>query len=432
VLVPVEGGEERVIGPEGGVVGLWSFSPDGRQIIYTGDTKPTAQTDFFVYDRASGETRRLTDDLQVLPSSGDVMGGAPAAPVWLDERQVLFHAARGGASGLYVIDSAGGGVEPVVKWRALHAGLSVDRERRYAAQVFHDDSHLGEVSVYDLQTNTQQVITNFSGPVLADTPSAKAERFEIERGGRTIEAWLLHPPDFDASKTYPLIMDIHGGPHGHYGFGFYPWQQVLATNGFLVVYANPRGSGSYGRAFGEDVVEDWGGEDYQDLLAVVDEVLKRPYADATRTGIRGYSYGGYMTSWMIGQTDRFQACVCGAPCFDFESFWGTSDIGHIFGEREFGGRPHAQREAYAKHSPSEFAHRAVTPTLIVHGEADERCPIGQGEELFVALTKAGCKTEFARYPGADHLFLIHGWPEHRADYWRRELAWFKEHFGEPA
>ena len=178
------------------------------------------------------------------------------------------------------------------------------------------------------------------------------------------------------------------------------------------------------------MTDDWGGEDYLDLMAVVDEVLERPYADAERTGIYGYSYGGYMTSWTIGQTDRFKAAVCGAPCFDLESMYGTSDIGHIFGPLQWGGDAARQSpEWYAAHSPSSFAHRATTPTLIIHGEADDRCPIGQGEQMFVALLDAGCEVEFARYPGGSHLFLRSGPPAHKVDYFTRVTSWFRDHLG---
>jgi dipeptidyl aminopeptidase/acylaminoacyl peptidase len=426
-LLPLDAGEPRLIGADNAVAGPWSWSPDGSRVLISADPDGTPQLDFFVYELATGELRRLTDDLQVSPTAGNLMDSAPGAPIWLDERQVLFLAARAGGSGLHVIDANAGTLEPVASFEALHAGLSVDNARRYVVQAFHSAERQGEISVYDLAANTQRIITDFSSAVLSEAPSATPERITVQRGDFEVEAWLLHPPGFDPSKQYPLVIDIHGGPHGFYGYGFYPWQQVLATHGFLVVYANPRGSGSYGRKFGMAVRHDWGGEDYLDLMAVVDKVLERPYADASRTGMRGYSYGGYMTSWMLGQTDRFQACVCGAPCFDFESFWGTSDIGHYFGEIQFGDAPHKAKEAYAKHSPSEFIHNATTPTLIIHGENDQRCPIGQGEQLFISLLRAGVETEFVRYPGGDHLFLLYGPPEHRADFWRRELAWFTKH-----
>jgi dipeptidyl aminopeptidase/acylaminoacyl peptidase len=172
---------------------------------------------------------------------------------------------------------------------------------------------------------------------------------------------------------------------------------------------------------------DWGGEDYLDLMAVLDTALERPYADASRTGIWGYSYGGFMTAWAIGHTRRFKAAVCGAPCFDLESMYGTSDISHVWGPYQWGGTPHDASEAFAAHSPSTFAHRATTPTLILHGEADHRCPIGQGEQMFVALKQAGCEVEFARYPGGAHAMLRVGPPSHRADFLERVLAWFSDH-----
>jgi dipeptidyl aminopeptidase/acylaminoacyl peptidase len=253
----------------------------------------------------------------------------------------------------------------------------------------------------------------------------------VTRGDLTIDAWLLFPANFDPDKRYPLILDVHGGPHGYYGFGFNAVQQCLSTNDVLVLYSNPRGSTSYGRDFAERVLRDWGGEDYLDLQAVVDSVIDRPYVDPQRLGIYGYSYGGYMTAWTIGQTNRFSAAVCGAPCFDLESMYGTSDIGHVFGDVQWGSEPHQDPAWYAAHSPSYFAHKARTPTLIIHGEADHRCPIGQGEQMFVALKKAGCEVEFARYPDGSHQFLNSSYPEHRADALGRILGWFKQHLGDP-
>jgi dipeptidyl aminopeptidase/acylaminoacyl peptidase len=427
IVDAVSGEKTATVGTEEGEVDVWAWSPAGERIIFAGDTRRTFQPDFFVYDVAGGQTRRLTDDLQQLPASG-YPGVAPQPRlVWLDERQVLFHAMRAGGSGLYVIDSERGSVEPLVTWQAMHAGLSADDAKRYIVQGRASLEDTGEIVVFDTRSGAANVISDYNAALLAEHTPAQWERFEVRRGEFTIEAWLLKPPDFDPSRQYPVVLDIHGGPNGFYGYAFNPLQQYLATNGYLVVYSNPRGSTSYGRHFTQQVTLDWGGEDYQDLLAVVDEVLKRPYADATRTGIKGYSYGGYMTSWMIGQTDRFQACVCGAPCFDLESMYGTSDISHEFGELQWGGAPHQSREWFAAHSPASFAHRATTPTLIIQGEADERCPVGQAEQMFVALKKAGVDTEFARYPGGAHGFPNNGPAEHRIDFLARTKRWFDEH-----
>ena len=432
VLADVDSGELTPITPSNGTISVWSWSPNGDRIIYAGDTQVTFQSDFFIYDVASGATRRLTDDLQPLPLGG-YPGFAPLPQlVWLDERQVLFHAARGGASGVYVIDADGGSVEPAQTWQALHGGLSVDAGKRFFAQTRASLTEFGEISVYDAEAREARTITAYNTATLAETPPADWERFDVRRGKYVIEAWLLKPPGFDPAKRYPLVLDIHGGPNGFYGYGFTPWQQLLASNGFVVVFSNPRGSSSYGREFTLQVALDWGGEDYLDLMAVVDEACARPYVDAERSGIFGYSYGGYMTSWIIGQTGRFKACVCGAPCFDLESMYGTSDISHTFGELQWGGSPDQAREWYAAHSPATFAHRATTPTLIVQGEADERCPVGQAEQMFVALLKAGCEVEFARYPDGAHPFPMNGHPDHRVDFLTRTLGWFKDHLGEPS
>ncbi|HET7036874.1 MAG TPA: S9 family peptidase [Thermomicrobiaceae bacterium] len=430
-LVDVASGETKRITPEDGSVGVWSWSPDGTRIFYAGDLEQSWQSDFFVYDVAAGQATRITDDLPVVPMGGfpGVMG--PSIPVWLDEQTILFNAVRAGASGLYTINLQDRELEKLYGDEATLSGLSIDDARRHIVQGYTSFAAAGEISVYDTQSRHADVVTDYSHPTLEAHPPARWERFEVPRGKYSIEAWLMKPPDFDPAKKYPVILDIHGGPNGFYGYTFNPIQQLLATNGFLLVFSNPRGSSSYGREFTQQVIGDWGGEDFKDLMAVIDKVLELPYANADKTGIFGYSYGGYMTSWTIGQTGRFQACVCGAPCFDLESFYGTSDIGHSFGKLQFGAAPHEGKEWYAQHSPSNFAHRATTPTLIIHGEADERCPIGQGEQMFVALKKAGCEVEFARYPGGAHGFVRMGPPEHRVDVLGRILGWFKDHLGEP-
>ena len=426
-LIPVDGSTSTLIGPEEGNVGTWAFSPDGARIVFTGDTKATSQSDFFVYTLASEETRRVTADLQCLPAAGFPTLEPPSMPVWLDDSHVLFHAVRAGASGIYVIDLDSGAVEQIEGGTSLRSGFSTDAAHRYIAQGVASLDAVGELLVFDRETGKSSQITEYSAPVFAETPAAKWERFDISRGGYVIESWLLFPPGFDASKKYPLVLDIHGGPNGFYGYGFVAMQQVLATNGFIVLFCNPRGSSSYGREFTQQVTGDWGGEDYLDIMASVDEAVNRPYVDAERLGIYGYSYGGYMTAWTIGQNHRFKAAVCGAPCFDLESMFGTSDISHEFGMLQWGGPPHEAREWYATHSPSQFAHNTKTPTLIIQGEADNRCPVGQSEQMFVTLKQAGCEVEMARYPGGSHLFMRAGPPEHRQDVLARVLAWFQGH-----
>ena len=428
-IIPLGAGETRFAGAEKGTVGTWAWSPDGGRVVFSGDPGQTWQPDFFVYDVAARESRRVTTDLQPLPAAGFPTIEPPSMPIWLDESQVIFHAVQRGASGLFVIDLADGAVVQVDGGRSVRSGMSVDASHRFVVQSLTSLEALGEITVFDRQAGASKTITSYGAPVFAESPVAEWERFDISRKGYVIKAWLLKPAGFDPSKRYPLVVDIHGGPNGYYGYAFNAVQQVLATNGLMVVYCNPRGSSSYGREFTGQVTHDWGGEDYLDIMAVVDEALKRPYCDPDRTGIWGYSYGGYMTAWTIAQNHRFKAAVCGAPCFDLEAMYGTSDISHEFGPLQWGGAPHEAREWYATHSPSRIAHNTRTPTLIIQGEADDRCPVGQGEAMFVTLKQAGCEVEFARYPGGSHLFMRSGPPEHREDVLRRVLAWFQSHLG---
>lgn len=423
-LVDPTTGAVEPVGPRGGLLVSWSWSPTGEQVFFAADPDLSLQPDYYVYGRRDRTVRRLTDDLLSFPT------GAP--PVWLDPDHVLVHATRSGGSRLERVDVTSGHVEVVADYRSRNSGLALDRTCRQVIQGQTTPMSLGEISVHDLDDDVVRTVTAHNAPVLVEHPPAAWETFQVERGGATIDAWLLKPPGFDPSRRYPVILDVHGGPSDCYGYGFLAHEQCLATNGFLVVYANPRGSTSYGRHFAQQVVRDWGGGDYQDLIAVLDAVLERPYADAGRTGIFGISYGGFMTSWAIGHTDRFAAAVCGEPIFDLQSDYGTSDVAFKGLEHHGGGPPHLEPEWYRAHSPSTFAHRTRTPTLIFHGEADERCPIGQSEQMFVALHKAGCEVEFVRYPGGSHMFFAYGLPEHRADFLTRTLDWFKRHLGEPS
>ena len=407
------------LGPGRGGIVHWAWSPDGERILYAGDPNYSLQPDYFICHVADGSIECLIDDLRSSPD--------PSPAVWLDETTVLVHAFEAGASVLQTIDLDTGNVESIDRPLSRNAGLSVDRAGRFVAQVESSLTSTGNLRVFDRQRGTAEIIVQSNSEVFEAQPPAAWESFAVQRGEFAIDAWLLKPPDFDPSRRYPVILDVHGGPNANYGYGFLAHEQCFATNGFLVVYANPRGSTSYGRHFAKQVIGDWGGGDYDDLMAVLDSVLERPYADAERTGIFGISYGGYMTAWAISQSNRFRAAVCGSPIFDLESDWGTSDVAFNGLEHHGGGPPHEKREWYDSHSPSTFAHRTRTPTLIFHGEADHRCPIGQSEQMFVALKKAGCEVEFVRYPGGSHMFFEWGLPEHRADFLTRTLAWFQQH-----
>ena len=172
------------------------------------------------------------------------------------------------------------------------------------------------------------------------------------------------------------------------------------------------------------VLGDWGGEDFQDLMAALDESIQRPYVDAERLGVHGYSYGGYMASWAVGHTNRFKAAVVGAPCINLHSMYGTSDIGISFGEAQWGGSAMDAADKMLERSPISYAAKVHTPVLLLHGEDDARCPIGQSEEYFTALKRLNKEVEFVRFPGCSHLFPRMGHPKMREEYLTRTLGWF--------
>jgi dipeptidyl aminopeptidase/acylaminoacyl peptidase len=227
---------------------------------------------------------------------------------------------------------------------------------------------------------------------------------------------------------------IHGGPHSFFGFTF-PlesfYANVLPGKGWSVLALNPSGSGSYSKAFAHRIRGRWGERDLPEQLAAVDALIAEGIADPQRLAVVGYSYGGYMTSWTIGHSERYRAAVVGAPVTNLESFSGTSDIGPWFGAWELGGDTLSRepvRETQRRLSPITYAERVRTPTLIVHGEADDRCPIGQGEEFFAALAAEGrVPVEMVRYPGGAHGFIVSGRPSHRVDYQRRVIDWVERH-----
>lgn len=430
LIIDEQGAELKRIGTDVGTVGTWSWSPDGGTIVYDGSDVASPQTDYYRYDVASGKTVNITDDAPLSSVAGFPTISGPDQPVWKDEDAVLVHGLRSGASGIWELDVHTGETRRLVWWNATHAGFSTDKSGSRVVQSMSSLEATGELMLIDLVAESTRRLTHLNDELFDELPMASTEHLTIDRDGWQIDAWVLKPASFDSAKSYPVILDVHGGPHGNYGFSFNAGAQLMAAAGFIVVASNPRGSGTYGRAFGEAVRGDWGGEDWLDLQAVLDTVLENPWADHDRTGIYGYSYGGFMTSWAIGQTDRFKAAVCGAPVFNMHSFYGTSDIGHVFGEKQWGGTPAEVGDWMTERSPSPWIHRATTPTLIVHGESDHRCPIGQGEEMFVALLKAGCEVEFVRYPGGSHLMLRGAPLDHRIDYYQRVIAWFTDHLGD--
>jgi dipeptidyl aminopeptidase/acylaminoacyl peptidase len=258
-------------------------------------------------------------------------------------------------------------------------------------------------------------------------PVSKMEKFEINRSNYQIESRLYFPKEIDFSKKCPVIVDIHGGPHGRFEDQISISQEIFTSNNFIVLAVNPRGSSSYGFNFLKEVLNDWGGEDYLDILESIERLSKFNFIDFRKIGLYGHSYGGFMSSWIIGHSKKFKAAVISAPCINLNSMSGTSDIGIKFGEEQWGGIRTFNTEKHLFHSPLSYVENVETPALILCGDADYRCPIEQAEQYYVALKRLDKNVQFVRYPEQNHQMLNIGNPNFIIDYWKRTIKFFNEY-----
>jgi len=427
-VMPAAGGRVRRLVWEHVASGGTAWSSDGREIAFVGMSNDNAWQHFvYLADPGSGACRQLTDD-EVEPQAGFFPIAAAPPVAWHGDR-IVFAADSQGSSGIYSVDRAGG-LRAERAAEEILGGLAASPDGRRLAFVASTYERPGEVTTLDLAGGDSAVLTSSAEEYLASRSIGRTERFTVERDGVEIDCRLVFPPDFDESRRYPLVLEIHGGPNGFFGPGFSPLHQVIACAGNLVLYTNPRGSTTYGEAFTSAVFEDWGGEDSRDLLAALDAVCERPYVDTDRLGVHGYSYGGFMSSWLIGHDQRFRAAAIGAPVTNLLSMYGQTDIAASFGEQQWGGLPQDRLDHYLERSPVMYVDAIETPVLLQHGDADIRVPISQSEELFAGLKRRGKTVEFIRYPDCSHLFLRVGHPSLRREYYDRVVEWFARWLGE--
>lgn len=397
-------------------------SPDGRWIAYTATTRPVTTIDsvaedahLFVAASDGSEVRELNHALDRRSS----------APEWTpDGRAIVYTAADRGKTVLYRVRLQGGPSVALIDRKALAGPFSMARDGLIAVGV-SDPAMPREVFRFrpdaDLQPLTALNADLVRGWSLV-TPESMTFR---SADGTEVEAWYYPAvgPLRPAEASVPLILSIHGGPHGMYGYGFSAAFQINAGRGYATLAVNPRGSSGYGQAFADGTRLNWGGGDYQDLMAGVDHLLKtRVEVDAQRLGVTGGSYGGYMTNWVVTQTPRFKAAVSSASVSNLISFYATSlyqDLIHA----EFDGFPW-DGDNYAllwKWSPLAHVGNVTTPTLFIHGEQDHDVHITQAEEMFTALRRRGVEAALARYPREGHGLRE---PAHILDRTERTLAWF--------
>ncbi len=408
-----------------GLCRIWalSWSKDGSRLAALGthDARMWDPRECSLYVLEPGKPcRNLTN--------GSYTGDPLASEVrWSADGHIYFIGDRHGESFLCRVEPDGGELTTLAGGGLKYSAWSLDDATQNAAMVEVTAAAIDNVIHVDLSTNQRTQLTAYNKHYLEEHPPAVMEKFTIEQGGQQIQSRVLFPPGFDPSKRYPMVLDIHGGPNSRFYDWYDPYQQLMATAGYVVLGVNPRGSSSYGLEFAKMVLGDWGGEDYRDIMAGVDEMCSRDYIDEDRIALHGSSYGGYMGSWIVGHETRFKAAIVGAPCANLHSMYGTSDIGVSFFEMNWGGTTEEFRESLLKHSPITYVDDVTTPVLLYHGENDLRCPIEQSEQYFVALKRRGKEVEFVRFPDSSHGFRKLGHPKLRVECSQRVLDWLAKY-----
>jgi dipeptidyl aminopeptidase/acylaminoacyl peptidase/CubicO group peptidase (beta-lactamase class C family) len=418
--------EPRVVALEEGIAGTVSFSSDGQSLLVVGHpTLKLGHAHLLRVPLDGGEPVDVAGHLD-----RNVMPGGPAypgaLPVETADGRLLFAIRDRGCSHLWDQDG------PVLAGAGrVVSGLSVAGSTAVVALA--TPTSYGEIVALDLGTGVETVLTDHG--VSDDTLFVPEERTFTISDGTEVQAWLVRDPGRDG--PLPLLLDVHGGPHNAWNAAadeMHFYHQDLAAKGWAVLLVNPRGSDGYGEAFYDGVQGAWGVADHLDFLEPIDALVAEGLADPDRLAVTGYSYGGFMTGWLTAHDDRFKAAVAGGIVSDLVSEYGASDDGALMGRYELGGPPWANPEGYAAMSPITRVDRVTTPTLVLHGEDDLTCPVGQAQQWHTSLRDRGVPTELVLYPGASHVFILLGLPSQRLDYSRRVVEWVERyavHGGRP-
>lgn len=436
-VVPAKGGQPVKLTRSLGSASHPAYSPDGKHIVFVGheagDEGLAKNIHLMVMPAKGGAApRSLNADLD-RPAAGWPAFASGRAFEWAaDSSSVYFLAGDRGTQSIYNAPLKGKAQKVLDGERQIEAFALSPSGRAVAFTAVWPNAPW-ELYSATLGRDTRE--TNLSHA--NDEMHQQVDLVEVERmtyaarDGLEIEAFVLYPRGYRPGRRYPIAINVHGGPHSfHPGARSLIEYQSLAANGFVVLLPNPRGSTTYGEAFTEACVTDWGGADFEDIIVGADALIERGVVDPARMCIGGYSYGGFMASWAVGHTDRFKAALVGAPVSNQASMFGTGDI-PLFDMHEIGGLPQQNPEEYAVRSPVTYLGNVTTPVLLVHHEGDLRCPIAQSEEIFHALRAMGKKVEFVRYPGGFHTYNTHA-PSQAVDRISRTVAWFERYAGKPA
>jgi dipeptidyl aminopeptidase/acylaminoacyl peptidase len=391
-----------------------AWSPDSKRIAFVGQPARFKNQRLFVVDAAGGKPE-------------DILGSwiyEPGQIEWLKNGQIAMMTSNGGSRGIFTIDPATKKVTTVLGGRRLVNNAMYDKDQTHIIYIVTDESHPTELYIANADGTNEKKLTTFNDKVNSEVAWASSERFVTKGvGGLDVESWLMKPANYDASKKYPVVLYIHGGPHSDYNEGWFDEFQSLAGAGFMVLFTNPRGSSGTNTEFTYASRGDWGGKDYDDLMRAVDIVAKRADIDSTRMGVTGGSYGGFMTAWVTTKTNRFKAAETDRMISEWTYWYGASDAQGLT-EGEFFGHPWENQIMYDTLSPIRYVKKAKTPTLLVQSEEDFRTPIGNAELWFQALKKQGVPAEFVRYPRSNHDLSRTGEPWLIVDRLSRLRQWF--------
>jgi len=382
------------------------WSPDGTRIVARGGPgldviirerwDHGAPSDLWLFSPEGAKRRNLTEDWDLLPGN----------PTWsADGRELYFTAGIGGNTHIFRLTLDDGRVDQVTQGEGRIGSPSFSKTTDRVAYVGQDATHPGEVFAGSVGGSARQ-LTSINAELLAELDLRAPTQMTFESAdGTEVEGWVIAPAGYRGGDngSWPMVLNMHGGPHGSYGNSFSFDFQLQSGRGLFVLYTNPRGSTGYGEDFKWGIWGSWGDEDYDDVMAGVDAAIKRFPIDEERMGLTGYSYGGYLTNWLITQTDRFAAATAGAGISNWVSDYGVADIPRTK-ETEFYGTPW-EEEGLANllaSSPLIHAQGVSTPTLFVHGESDHRVPIEEAEQMYTALQKQGVPAKMVRYPDSYH------------------------------
>ncbi|MGG4454401.1 S9 family peptidase [Brevibacillus porteri] len=435
-LISSEGGEWKKLTNSKGIFAYPTWSHDSKKLAYIGSELDThlyaAQKRIWVYDLEKGDYTCITADwdVQVGDSTiGDMRSPGHPNPgaVWTaDGRGMYFIASERGNSGIYHV-TLDGQVTSVIAGNRNIYGFSLHENEQTVVAAISDPFTPGDLYQVSLKDGEEKRLTAVNEELFAGIELPVPEEMEfVATDGWKLHGWMLKPVGFEEGKKYPMVLQIHGGPHSMYGNTFFHEFQLLAAKGYAVLYTNPRGSFGYGERFVQACCGDYGGNDYRDLMTAVQYACDHfDFVDEDRLGVAGGSYGGFMTNWIVGKTNRFKAGVTDRSICNWVSFYGVSDIGYFFTAEEIQANPFTNPEKMWQHSPIRLVENIETPLLIMHGEHDYRCPIEQAEQLYVTLKHQGkAPVSFVRFPGASHELSRSGDPEQRVLRLQYTTDWF--------